>query len=306
MIAEALERHGYLEALATTKLFQPYAKAIARSVVAVSQQHWSPLHAVHVWDRLELSRSQMFTLTHLLSDIYRPTDNKYVPIIAWTNSYDASDYVVTPRIAGTFAREKCFERIAAEMNITVGGDGRCERDAVELTVALYTKYAKALRESYSVERPAQPVLFLDGTGGSLGRGICHGEIGCADFKKVGDSDTKQSRATLQPLFLYQGNDHAAPLRANLDLAITSYNRLVAQGSIERVSAAGVTETIPVRAITAADMQGAKTTYGMRECSHSVWCKCQCGGVKGRSTLILQRRWSHTMRSSRTSTQLAVC
>ena len=27
-------------------------------------------------------------------------------------------------------------------------------------------------------------------------------------------------------------------------------------------------------MTAADMQGAKTTYGMRECSHSVWCKCQ--------------------------------
>ena len=29
-------------------------------------------------------------------------------------------------------------------------------------------------------------------------------------------------------------------------------------------------------MTAADMQGAKTTYGMRECSHSVWCKCQRG------------------------------
>ena len=29
----------------------------------------------------------------------------------------------------------------------------------------------------------------------------------------------QSRATLQPLFLYQGNDHAAPLRANLELSI---------------------------------------------------------------------------------------
>ena len=28
------------------------------------------------------------------------------------------------------------------------------------------------------------------------------------------------------------------------------------------------------------MQGAKTTYGMRECSHSVWCKCQVGGADG--------------------------
>jgi len=31
------------------------------------QKHWTPRHAVHVWDRLELSRSQMETLRHLLS-----------------------------------------------------------------------------------------------------------------------------------------------------------------------------------------------------------------------------------------------
>jgi hypothetical protein len=56
--------------------------------------------------------------------------------------------------------------------------------------------------------------------------------------------------------------------------------MVATGSINRVSSEGVNETIPARPITAADMQGAKTTYGMRECSHSVWCKCQTGGTEG--------------------------
>ena len=38
---------------------------------------------------------------------------------------------------------------------------------------------------------------------------------------------------------------------------------------DRTDRDGETETIPARAMTAADMQGAKTGYGMLECSHSV-------------------------------------
>ena len=38
-----------------------------------------------------------------------------------------------------------------------------------------------------------------------------------------------------------------------------------------------TEKVPARRLTAADMQGAKSTYGMLSMSHSVWCKCQRGG-----------------------------
>jgi hypothetical protein len=53
-------------------------------------------------------------------------------------------------------------------------------------------------------------------------------------------------------------------------------QLVANGCFDRRGLDGQTETIPARALTAADMQGAKTTYGMLECSHSVWCKCQRG------------------------------
>ena len=54
------------------------------------------------------------------------------------------------------------------------------------------------------------------------------------------------------------------------------NKLVAAATFERTNPDGERETIPARPITAADMQGAKSTYGMRECSHSVWCKCQRG------------------------------
>ena len=196
-------------------------------------------------------------------------------LVSKVNPNDESDFVLAATVAGRYAREKEFDRLASRMNIVVGANGRAERDAVECTSLLYSNFRKALRDTYSIHRPATPILFLDGTGGALGRGICHGEMGCcADFMAVGNSDTKQSRATLQPLFLYEGNDHAAPLRANLDLAISSYNKLVDAGSFERVGVSGEKETIPARAITAADMQGAKTTYGMRECSHSVWCKCQ--------------------------------
>ena len=273
MIAEALHRCGYLEKLAKTERFVPIVKGIVRAAVAEVQDHWTPRHAVHVWDRLELSRSQMETLRHLLSFIYDPGADKYIPIKAYVNPNDDHDYVLVAKMASRQRREKEYQEIASTMNIVVGSNGRCERDAVECTSRLYSNYARALRDVYTDERPAQPVLFLDGTGGALGRGICHGTIGCADFKKVGDCDAKQSRATLQPLFLYQGNDHAMPLRENLDLAISSYNRLVGLGCFD-CDRDGTTECIPARPITAADMQGAKTTYGMRECSHSVWCKCR--------------------------------
>ena len=55
--------------------------------------------------------------------------------------------------------------------------------------------------------------------------------------------------------------------------MSSYNRLVHHGCFD-CDRDGTPESIPARPITAADMQGAKTTYGMRETSHSVWCKCR--------------------------------
>ena len=226
LIADALKRAGYLERLLDeADRVQPLLKGIVKRAVNKTQTHWTARHAVHVWDRLELSRSQMETLRHLLSHVYDAAANAYVPIKAWTNPNDDDDFVLTATLAGRWAREKEFDRLASKMNIVVGANGRCERDAIECTSLLYSNFVEALRRNYSTDRPAQPILFLDGTGGALGRGICHGEMGCADFVAVGDADTKQSRATLAPLFLYEGNDHAGPLRANLDLAISSYNKV---------------------------------------------------------------------------------
>lgn len=100
------------------------------------------------------------------------------------------------------------------------------------------------------------------TGHSLGKGLCHGEMGCADCIGVGDSEAKQSRATLQTLFAYEGTDHTADLRSQLDLAIKSYNNLVDQDCFDRVSFRdpSVVELIPSRAITSADMQVSRLLY----------------------------------------------
>ena len=245
LVADALHRAGYLERLVfEADRMQPLVKRIAKAAVNKTQEHWTARHAVHIWDRLELSRSQTETLRHLLSYVYDPVTDSYVPIKAWVNPKDGSDFVLSAVLAGRAARERQFNEIANTMNIVVGANGRCERDAIECTSWLYSNFIKALRSQYSRERPAQPILFLDGTGGALGRGICHGEIGCADFISVGNSDTKQSRASLQPLFLYEGNDHAKALRENLDLAMTSYNKLVSNASFERVGLDGAPHPNP--------------------------------------------------------------
>jgi hypothetical protein len=68
MIAEALHRCGYISPLMGTSRFQGVCKELARGVVNAQSEHWTPRHAVHVWDRLELSTRKMDALSHLLSD----------------------------------------------------------------------------------------------------------------------------------------------------------------------------------------------------------------------------------------------
>lgn len=123
-----------------------------------------------------------------------------------------------------------------------------------------------MRTDFSTSRPARPILYVDGTGGSLGKGIGHVELGSADFA----GSCMQSRVTLSPLALYEGSDHALPLRANLSLSIDSFNALCARGCFERDDGL----EIPCQPIVVGDMQGVKAMMGMAESSHSVWCKCR--------------------------------
>ena len=133
---------------------------------------------------------------HLLSYIYRPLTNTYERIAVWVHPDDETSTVDMPCLVGRAGREKLFAELADAGQITVGDNGRCERDAVMCATQLYSRFARVMRSDFS---DARPILFFDGTGGSFGKeGITHAEIGSADFT----GDCKQSRSTLSPLALY--------------------------------------------------------------------------------------------------------
>ena len=191
----------------------------------------------------------------------------YMPIKVWENPNDSSDFLIMTQLAGRRARHADFNSIAGTCGIVVGADGHCQRDTVELINTMYSRYKGAMRSNFSSSRPAQPVLYLDATGASLGRGVTHAEVGSADF----DGDAKQSQSSLVPLALYEDSDKAVPLRDYLDLVIPSYNRLI---RLCEIKVDGV--SVPCQPITSADMQGTKSFFGMCSSSHPVWCKCQKG------------------------------
>ena len=246
-------------------------KAIVQEVQARQAEHWNARMAVHVWDRLGLSDAKMETLRHLLTFTYDPKSDHYSPIKIWVNPNDPEDYLVMTKLASRQARKKEFNSIADECAIIVGPDGHCQRDAVAMVDQMYSRFAGAMRTDFSSARPAMPVLFLDATGASLGRGITHVETGSADF----DGSAKQSRSTLCPLALYEGSDKAVPLREHLDLVLPSWNRIIKDGTLTQN---GI--TVPARPITSADMQGTKALYGKAQASNPVWCKWkECGDTR---------------------------
>ena len=242
-------RVGRLRELADSSGFAGECKRIVKSVVKAISDRWSGRLSVHVWDRLGLSSRRMDVLRHLLSFMYDPLADTYNGIAVWTNLHDSADVVHMPSIVGRPGREACFAALAAEGEIIVGDDGRCERDAGKCAGHLYSRFARAMRKDYSRSWPARPIFFFNGTGGSLGRGICHAELGSVDF--IGDCT--QSRGTLDPLAMNQGNDHALPLRAKMQLAMGSFSRLRDEGEIKLDNG----ECIPCEPIVVGDMQGVK-------------------------------------------------
>lgn len=261
---------GRLGEMCESPRFIPYVKSAIRTAINKLSAHWTPRLAVHLWDRLELSRDQTETLRHLLSFTYNPVEDEYIAIRVWENPTNPDDCVNAPCIPGRYAREKLFNTLVDAAEITVASNGRCERDAVRCVSQLYSRFHAAMRDDFSDDRPARPILYFDGTGGSLGKGITHAEIGSADFA----GECKQSRATLMPLALYQGSDHALPLRANLSLSLDTFNALIKQGSFTTESGAHV----PCEPIVVGDMQGVKCMMGMAESCHSVWCKCRARAI----------------------------
>ena len=158
------------------------------------EEHWSARLSVHIWDRLDLSRRGMEKLRHLLSFLYDAVTDKYSPFAVWESVRNHAT-VWAPRLVSRQKREAEFNTIAAGAEIEVDAHGNCQRDTVKVTVSMYQKFSRSMRAAYTTHRPARPVLYLDATGASLGKGWTHVEIGSADF--VGEC--RQSRATMGPL-----------------------------------------------------------------------------------------------------------
>ena len=62
------------------------------------------------------------TRWHLLSHVYDAATDSYVPIKEWVNPKDDDDFVLTATLAGRYAREKEFDRLASKMNIVANLD----------------------------------------------------------------------------------------------------------------------------------------------------------------------------------------
>ena len=245
-------------------------RALAQEAVRNIQAHWGARLAVHLWDRLDLSRNDYDNLRHLLSYVYDPKANTYNKIMVWQNPEDPNDFVTMAALAGRNLREAEYEKIVTGADIVVSQKGSCARSASKAASELYSNYELALRKTYTMKRPAMPVLVVDGTGQSLSKALTHCELGSADFT----GDCKQSRKTLQPLAAYADNDHTMPLREHLQLVAKTYNELIKDGAITKLDGT----TIPARPISSADMQGIKSLSAQSEGTHSVWCNC--GGAEG--------------------------
>ena len=270
LVIAAIRRLRRLRELTLCDEFASEVKFISKRVVSTVAQHWTARLSVHVWDRLGLSRSRMDDLRHLLSFRYQPSTDSYDRLPVWVNPTDPTDFVDMACLVGRAGRERDFNALAEACEITVGDDGRCERDAGRCASLMYSRFARAMRTDFSLARPARPILYFDGTGGSLGKGISHAELGSADF--IGDC--RQSRSTLSPLAMYEGNDHALPLRANLDMTMKTF---IALCDAAEIVLDNESRRIPCEPIVVGDMQGIKCVMGMTESCHAVWCKCRARG-----------------------------
>jgi hypothetical protein len=270
-------RACWLRDVAATAPFQALHREVAEATVASLQEHWSARLSVHLQTRLDLSREGMERLRHLLSFVYDFASDKYHAIKVWVNETDDADFVTAVSLPGRHVREKLYKSLCVGANIKVDAKtGRCERNTVKVTDALYNKYKRALRSNYSAHRPAQPVFYFDATGAGLGKGLTHAEMGTADYA----GQALQSRATLQPLAGYNDSDHAVPLRENLPAVFDSFNLMVLAAMI---NPSDFDAPLPARPLVGGDMQGIKALFGMTEGCHSVWCWCQAKNHHKRPT-----------------------
>ena len=110
----ALKRVGLLEKLVDYKGFaEVVVKArFVQEAISKWQLHWSTRHSLHIWDKLDLSRSQFENLRHLLSFVYDPATDRYEPIAVCGDPNDPKTCVLACKLAPRVKREALYNELA--------------------------------------------------------------------------------------------------------------------------------------------------------------------------------------------------
>lgn len=150
-------------------------------------------------------------LRHLLSFTYDRQSDSYQKISVWSNPFDRDDCLLMPTLAGRCLRERDRASLFARCGVTSSEDGIVSGvlDFEAAAAAYVAHYWDAIDPD--VKAGVEPLLLVltgDATGGWRGEAVTHGELGIGSWSR----GKGQSKLTLLPLFLMEGDDSADNLR----------------------------------------------------------------------------------------------
>lgn len=272
VIAAALRRNNQMEPLFGTKEFQPLVKQTLRTCLDVLQCHWSARHAVILMSEVHTSRPEFDALRHLLSFMYNRGSDKFERITVWSNPTDPTDKLFAPTLATRKPRERERSIIYGKCSAESSEDGLYSGVAdLEYAMAQYvTHYWSAIDPAVQQgQTPLMLVLTGDATGGWRGDAITHGELGIGSWA----AGKAQSRLTLLPIFLMEGEDSAENLRSRMDKVAAAYNAMKEKGSLT-ITIDGKPLSVKIKLLVAADFQFFKAVLNMSKYTSAIWCTCQ--------------------------------
>lgn len=272
VVAVALAKNQQISGLLQTKELQPAMKESIAAVLQRVQQHWGPRHAVILMQEIHSSRSEFDALRHLLSYKYDREKDMYQRISVWTNPWKENDVLYAPTLAARAPRERERESIFAKCGAGASEDGLYSGiTEFEPQIAAYVEhYWTAIdAEVQDGRTPLMLVLTGDATGGWRGDAVTHGELGIGSWVK----GKAQSRLTLLPLFLMEGDDSAENLRNKITKVADAYNKLKRRGNLT-VKINGAPTDVRVKMLVAADFQFFKAAMNMSKYTSAIWCSCQ--------------------------------
>lgn len=271
VIAAALKRNNQLEDVARAKEMQPLIKQAIDGVLQVIQERWGARHAVILMQEVHTSRSEFDALRHLLSFAYNRDLDAYERVPVWTNPFNHKDVLHMPALASRKPREAERAIIYNQCGAQASDDGFfCGIVNFEEQASKYVEhYWEAIDTSVqSGSTPLMLILTGDATGGWRGDAVTHGEIGIGSWSK----GKAQSRLTLLPLFLLEGDDSAENLRNRVAGVAKCYNRMKKTGKLT-VSIKGESRALDLKLLVAADFQFFKAAMNMSKYTSAVWCAC---------------------------------